>query len=177
MSTSKILADRTNLDLRHIILDILECIYLATKDKGRYEQRIRENAENAESALSFLQKRSYMISSFREYYKMDPKIEIIETSIGKVKEGMYEGLEEKLSPILVDLENKFNERIRQGLFLKEKELSLTDRRIMGFIGEHGPCDIEYISDHTLCSKETLKESLRKLIQKGYIREDNKGNYV
>jgi hypothetical protein len=120
MSTiSKMMADKMNLDLRDMILEVLEGIYLLKKSDKKMQEEGNAYLERAKSELSELTNRYIMLDSLYHFYKVELDLpNVLRVCIDKIDNRQYDDVESELSQLLFDLEDKFDERLQQGVLEK-----------------------------------------------------------
>lgn len=120
MSMSKMKADKINLDLRDLILNVLESIYLLRSDKESLRREGVTCLERGKRGLDELKKRNYMLDSLAHFYDFDLDLEDLTNLIGLVsKQGHFEDAQARLAKLLQTLEEKFDDRVQEGI-LQEK---------------------------------------------------------
>jgi len=115
MSISIMKADKMNLDLRAMILDMLKGIQLAKKRDSRSKEEARAYMNSARQELLELRTRHSMLESLARFYAMRPDLEELHSLIEKISTSKSEEAEERLSKLLFELEERFSERVQKGV--------------------------------------------------------------
>lgn len=115
MSISRMMAEKMNLDLRDMILQALEGIYLLKKSDKKMQREGHTYLEEVKESLSKLKSRHVMLDSLYQFYRVKPDFSNALKVCIKGINNRNRQVEGKLSLLLFELEDKFDKRLARGL--------------------------------------------------------------
>ena len=123
MSISIMKADKMNLDLRATILDILRGIELSRKRDSKSKEDARTHIQGAMKELQELRARHSMLESLARFYDVRPNLlqqirELLDKIETTKSKKAREEVEKGLSKVLIELEDKFSERVQKGVLAR-----------------------------------------------------------
>lgn len=117
MSSSKVLADRTMLDIRAIILSLRYAANALENGKGVMKNQGKEILEVVTKDIQSVEEDHIMADSLDTYYSfsIDEQSALLHSVVDNIEKGFFEDARKTLETLVLRAEEKLNEHLRESV--------------------------------------------------------------